>query len=58
MLYIYNSNLFGSSIALILVFHYFYLYRGPRGARGYRGMARGIIRGSAYFGYRPTRRPR
>lgn len=32
--------------------------RGPRGARGYRGMARGIIRGSAYFGYRPTRRPR
>ncbi|XP_053972039.1 polyadenylate-binding protein 2-B-like [Hylaeus anthracinus] len=32
--------------------------RAPRGARGYRGMARGIIRGSAYFGYRPTRRPR
>ncbi|XP_031826033.1 poly(A) binding protein nuclear 1 isoform X1 [Nomia melanderi] len=32
--------------------------RGPRGTRGYRGMARGIIRGSAYFGYRPTRRPR
>ncbi|KOX81159.1 Polyadenylate-binding protein 2 [Melipona quadrifasciata] len=32
--------------------------RGPRGARGYRGIARGIIRGSAYFGYRPIRRPR
>ncbi|XP_024939027.1 polyadenylate-binding protein 2-B isoform X2 [Cephus cinctus] len=31
--------------------------RGPRGARGYRGMAR-VSRGSAYFGYRPTRRPR
>ncbi|KAL7288754.1 polyadenylate-binding protein 2 [Trichogramma pretiosum] len=32
--------------------------RAPRGARGYRGAARGVTRGSAYFGYRPTRRPR
>ncbi|XP_015121746.1 polyadenylate-binding protein 2-B isoform X1 [Diachasma alloeum] len=32
--------------------------RGPRGTRGYRGVARGISRGSAYFGYRPMRRPR
>ncbi|CAB0028531.1 unnamed protein product, partial [Trichogramma brassicae] len=34
------------------------LNRAPRGARGYRGAARGVTRGSAYFGYRPTRRPR
>ena len=33
--------------------------RGPRGVRGYRGITRGVSRGSAYFaGYRPTRRPR
>ncbi|XP_058791482.1 polyadenylate-binding protein 2 isoform X2 [Phymastichus coffea] len=32
--------------------------RAPRGARGFRGTTRGISRGTAYFGYRPTRRPR
>ncbi|CAD6208565.1 hypothetical protein G9C98_001354 [Cotesia typhae] len=31
--------------------------RGPRGARGYRGAARGLSRGSAYFRSRPMRRP-